>query len=175
VRILCDLGFGRKAALCGEPGHGSLISCGHGMARSAFIGRVHLRHHRLRPLRRVAPPPWGEGGRMRQWAASAVRPLQCQPPIGPSPPRPAVARTCGNLRWHCWREYPPRHEHTTTISGRAADDAGKHQRRAVARRVVLAVPPPDDRRPTELAGAAGAGEPDQRAMAMRPRKRALHV
>jgi hypothetical protein len=41
---------------------------------------------------------------------------------------------------------PPLHEHTTTISGRAANDTGQHerQRRAVARRVLLAVPPPDD-------------------------------
>jgi hypothetical protein len=33
----------------------------------------------------------------------------------------------------------PRHEHTTTISGRAADDTGQHarQRRAVARRVLM--------------------------------------
>jgi hypothetical protein len=39
-----------------------------------------------------------------------------------------------------------RHEHTTTISGRAADDPRQHAcpRRAVARRAVLAVPPPDD-------------------------------
>jgi hypothetical protein len=40
--------------------------------------------------------------------------------------------------------YPPRHEHATTISGRAADDPWQHarQRRAVARCVVLAVPVP---------------------------------
>jgi hypothetical protein len=36
--------------------------------------------------------------------------------------------------------YPPRHEHTTTISGRASNDPRQHarQRRAVARRVLLA-------------------------------------
>jgi hypothetical protein len=63
-------------------------------------------------------PEPGECGRMRQSAASAVRPLQCQPPIvlrpGPAP-CPAVARTGRNLPWHCWREYPPRHEHSTPI------------------------------------------------------------
>jgi hypothetical protein len=82
---------------------------------------------------------------MRQSASSPLRPLQCQPPIilRPSPaPCPAVARTGRNLPWHCWREYPPRHEQPTT--GRAADDTGQYacQRRAVARRVLLAVPPP---------------------------------
>src|SRR5271168_3313366 len=35
------------------------------------------------------------------------------------------------LPWHCWREYPPRHEHTT-IPSWPADDTGQHafQRRA---------------------------------------------
>jgi hypothetical protein len=78
-----------------------------------------------------------------------LRPLQCQPPIvlrpGPAP-CPAVARTGRNLPCHCWGEYPPRHDHTTTISGRATNDPRQHacQRRAVARRVLLAVPPPGD-------------------------------
>jgi hypothetical protein len=42
--------------------------------------------------------------------------------------------------------YPPRHEHTTTISGWPAHDPRQHarQRRAVGRRVLLAVPPSDD-------------------------------
>jgi hypothetical protein len=102
--------------------------------------------------------------------------------------------------------YPPRHEHTTTISGRATNDPRQHarQRRAVARRVLLAVPSPGDpergplarsragaeiwpahgvhpvrnhrcRRPAELAGATGAGEPDRRAMAIRPRKMGIII
>jgi hypothetical protein len=83
---------------------------------------------------------------MRQSAASPLRPLQCQPPIVPRPgpaPCPAVALTGGNLPWHCWGEYPPRHEHTTAISGRAANDPRQHarQRRAVARGVVPPMPP----------------------------------
>jgi hypothetical protein len=88
----------------------------------------------------------GEDSRMRPSVASSLRPLQCQPPIvlrpGPAPCS-AVARTGRNLPWHCWREYPPRHEHTTTISGWPANDHRQHarQRRAVARRVLLAVPP----------------------------------
>src|ERR1700683_3224020 len=40
--------------------------------------------------------------------------------------RSAVARTGRNLPWHCWREYPPRHDHTTPISGRTANDTGQH-------------------------------------------------
>jgi hypothetical protein len=70
-----------------------------------------------------------------------LRPLQCQPPIILRPglaPCTAVARTGRNLPWHCWREYPPRHEHTTTIAGGAANDPRQHarQRRPVARGVV---------------------------------------
>jgi hypothetical protein len=39
--------------------------------------------------------------------------------------------------------YPPRHEYTTTISGRSANDPRQHarQRRAVARGVVPPMPP----------------------------------
>jgi hypothetical protein len=69
-------------------------------------------------------------------------PVQCRPPIVPA---------SRNLPWHCWCEYPLRHEHTTTISGWPSDDTRQHarQRRAVTGRVLLAVPPPDDpeRRP----------------------------
>jgi hypothetical protein len=59
-------------------------------------------------------------------------------------PCPAVAPagTCRALL----ARISSRHEHTTTISGRAANDPRQHarQRRAVARRVLLAVPPPGD-------------------------------
>jgi hypothetical protein len=63
-----------------------------------------------------------------------------------------LARTGRNLPWHCWHEYPLRHDdHTTTISGWPAHDPWQHarQQRAVARSVLLAVPPPGDpeRRP----------------------------
>jgi hypothetical protein len=76
-----------------------------------------------------------------------LHPLQCQPPI---------VLASRDLPWHCWREYPPRHEHTTTIPGWPANDPRQHarQRRADARRVLLAVPPPGDleRRPARSAG-----------------------
>jgi hypothetical protein len=59
--------------------------------------------------------------------------------------------------------YPPRHEHTTTISGRPAHDPRQHarQRRAVARGVVLAVPPPGDpeRRPVARSHASAIVRP----------------
>jgi hypothetical protein len=117
-------------------------------------------------------------------------------PAGSICPPPPLARTGPNLPWHYWREYPPRHEHTT-IPSWPANDPRQHarQRRAVDRSVLLAVPPPCDlergpvarsrasasirsahgvhparyhwcRRLSELAGTATAREPDRGAMAV---------
>jgi hypothetical protein len=54
--------------------------------------------------------------------------------------------------------YPPRHEHTTTIASRTADDPRQRarQRRAVARRVLLAVPPPGDLERRSVARSHGS-------------------
>jgi hypothetical protein len=105
------------------------------------------RAHQRGPL---ASPP-GEGSRMRQSVAERASCFSV----------PTAERAPGrNLPWHCWGEYPPRHEHTTTISGRPADDPRQHarQRRAVAR---LAVPPPGDpeRRPVARSRASAIVRP----------------
>jgi hypothetical protein len=64
--------------------------------------------------------------------------------LGQLPPPNHVSDDGSFRRKRPW--YPHRHEHTTTIPGRAADDTGQHtrQRRAVPGGVILAVPPPDD-------------------------------
>jgi hypothetical protein len=53
---------------------------------------------------------------------------------------PTAERAPGrNLPWHCWGEYPPRHEHTTTISGRDAHDLGNMRANGVRCRAGSAI------------------------------------
>jgi hypothetical protein len=115
-----------------------LGECRHpGKNRLEFTGtpprRVHLLEKGGLAARRGRQdaPVGGECG-----SPSPVPAADCPSPWSGTVSR--VARTGRNLPWHCWREYPLRHDHTTTISGWPANDARQHarQRRAAARGVI---------------------------------------
>jgi hypothetical protein len=91
---------------------------------------------------------------------------QARAGVGQLPPPNHVSDGGSFRRKQPWRPHskiaPPeqRHEHTTTIPSRPADDPRQHarQRRAVAGRVVLAVPPSDDLERGPVAGSRAGAE-----------------